>query len=232
MRSTLNKTSFINSFSINFRDVPFLEIRKQFITFNIVIFFIYNIRKTTSPGVDRRVGSLQPIHTILGLTLDYHVFLNIIAFRNTYPSQPYTSHALHALSWLKRALLFGSGNSLSDTGGTNDGKKGTQQRSIKVSSRHRQRDREHNNTITGQKRVALIPKWFTKVKNVVFHDYHFTIIAMIDSGADMNYIQEGLIPSKYFEKSTERLVSANGSQMKIKYERLVFTNNYVEYKMV
>ena len=36
---------------------------------------------------------------------------------------------------------------------------------------------------------------------------------MIDSDADMNCIQEGLIPSKYFEKSTERLVSANGSQM-------------------
>ena len=41
---------------------------------------------------------------------------------------------------------------------------------------------------------------------------------MIDFGADMNCIQEGLIPSKYFEKSTERLVSANGSQMKIRYE--------------
>ena len=41
---------------------------------------------------------------------------------------------------------------------------------------------------------------------------------MIDSGTDMNCIQEGLIPSKYFEKSTERLVSANDSQMKIKYE--------------
>ena len=41
---------------------------------------------------------------------------------------------------------------------------------------------------------------------------------MIDFGADMNCIQEGLIPSKYFEKSTERLVFANGSQMKIKYE--------------
>ena len=62
------------------------------------------------------------------------------------------------------------------------------------------------------------PKWFTKVKIVVSPDYHFTVIAMIDSGADMNCIQEGLIPSKYFEKSTERLVSANGSQMKIKYE--------------
>ena len=64
----------------------------------------------------------------------------------------------------------------------------------------------------------LPPKWLTKVKIVVSRDYHFTVIAMINSGADMNCIQEGLIPSKYFEKSTERLVSANGTQMKIKYE--------------
>ena len=62
------------------------------------------------------------------------------------------------------------------------------------------------------------PKWFTKVKIVVSHDYHFNVIAMIDSSTDMNCIQEGLIPSKYFEKSIERLVSANGTQMKIKYE--------------
>ena len=27
-----------------------------------------------------------------------------------------------------------------------------------------------------------------------------------------------MIPSKYFEKSTERLVSANGTQLKIRYE--------------
>ena len=55
----------------------------------------------------------------------------------------------------------------------------------------------------------LPPKWFTKVKIVVFPDYHFVV--MIDSGVDMNCIQEEPIPSKYFEKSTERLVSANGS---------------------
>ena len=64
----------------------------------------------------------------------------------------------------------------------------------------------------------LPPKWFTKVKIIVSHDYHFTVITMIDSGEDMNYIEEGLIPSKYFEKSTKRLVFANGTQMKIKYE--------------
>ena len=53
---------------------------------------------------ERGVGSPQSIHTILVLTLNYHVFLTTIAFRNTYPNQPYTSHALHALSWLKRAI--------------------------------------------------------------------------------------------------------------------------------
>jgi hypothetical protein len=40
----------------------------------------------------------------------------------------------------------------------------------------------------------------------------------VDTGADLNCIQEGLIPTKYFEKSTERLNSANGSKMHIKYE--------------
>ena len=34
------------------------------------------------------------------------------------------------------------------------------------------------------------PKWFTKVKIVVSPNYHFTVIAMIDSSVDMNCIQE------------------------------------------
>ena len=41
---------------------------------------------------------------------------------------------------------------------------------------------------------------------------------MIDSGVDMNCIQEGIIPSKYYEKSIDKLFSANGTQMKINYE--------------
>ena len=43
-------------------------------------------------------------------------------------------------------------------------------------------------------------------------------LTLIDSGANMNWIQEGIVPSKYYEKSTEKLFSANGTQMKIKYE--------------
>ena len=34
-------------------------------------------------------------------------------------------------------------------------------------------------------------------------------IALIDSGADMNCIQEGLIPLKYNKKLSERLIQAN-----------------------
>ena len=34
----------------------------------------------------------------------------------------------------------------------------------------------------------------------------------------MNCIQEGIIPCKYYEKSTEKWFSTNGTQMKIKYE--------------
>ena len=113
MKSTFSPTYFVNILCIKLRNSPLTEISDLTII-NIVIFFSHNIRRTTSPGVDRRVGSRQSIHTILVLTLNYHVFLTTVAFRNTYPNQPYTSHALHALSWLKRALQFGSRNSLYD----------------------------------------------------------------------------------------------------------------------
>jgi hypothetical protein len=62
------------------------------------------------------------------------------------------------------------------------------------------------------------PKWYAKITIIVAKDYSFDAIALIDSGSDMNCIQEGLIPSKYFEKSTERLNSASGDSLHIKYE--------------
>ena len=41
---------------------------------------------------------------------------------------------------------------------------------------------------------------------------------LIDLGADMNCIQEGLIPLKYYEKSFERLTQANGEKLIINYK--------------
>ena len=83
MKSTFSPTYFINIFSINLRNSPSTEIRDLTII-NIVIFFIHYIRRTTSPGADRRVGCPQSIHTILILTLNYHVFLRTVTFRKTH----------------------------------------------------------------------------------------------------------------------------------------------------
>jgi hypothetical protein len=41
---------------------------------------------------------------------------------------------------------------------------------------------------------------------------------LIDTGADLNCIQEGLVPTNYYSKSKEILRSANGSKMQIIFE--------------
>jgi hypothetical protein len=90
-------------------------------------------------------------------------------------------------------------------------------------SEHSYKGKSSNNLNTNDvKIISLInkitfPKWYAKVHIVVAQDYAFDVIALIDTGADLNCIQ-GLIPSKYFEKSTEKLNSANGSKLQIKYE--------------
>ena len=45
-----------------------------------------------------------------------------------------------------------------------------------------------------------------------------TEIPLIDLGADMNCIQKGLIPLKYYEKSSERLTQANEENLIINYK--------------
>ena len=46
-------------------------------------------------------------------------------------------------------------------------------------------------------------KWHSKVKIVISKDFEFEVIALMDFGADLNCIQEGIIPSKYFKKTRE-----------------------------
>ena len=63
-------------------------------------------------------------------------------------------------------------------------------------------------------------KWHSKVKIVISKDFEFEVIALIDSGADLNCIQDGIIPSKYFKKIRERLTSASGGKMQIEFKIL------------
>lgn len=75
-----------------------------------------------------------------------------------------------------------------------------------------------------------IQKWYAKVKLIV-KDYEIEVTALIDTGADLNCIQEGLIPSKYYQHTTETLSSANGSAMKIKYKlpKVIISQNNINF---
>ena len=57
---------------------------------------------------------------------------------------------------------------------------------------------------------------------VINKEFSLTKIVLIDLGADMNCIQEGLIPLKYYEKSSERLTQANGENLIINYRILLW----------
>ena len=61
-------------------------------------------------------------------------------------------------------------------------------------------------------------KWHSKVRIVISKDFEFEVIALIDSSADLNCIQEGTILSKYFKKIRERLTSASGGKMQIEFK--------------
>ena len=65
---------------------------------------------------------------------------------------------------------------------------------------------------------VIFQKWHTEITLVINKEFSLTEIALIDSGADMNCIQEGLIPLKYYKKSFERLTQANGEKLIINYK--------------
>ena len=62
-------------------------------------------------------------------------------------------------------------------------------------------------------------KWYIQSNIVINQDYVIkNATALMDSGADMNCIQEWLIPTTYFEKIMHSLISASGTKMQIKYK--------------
>ena len=70
------------------------------------------------------------------------------------------------------------------------------------------------NTIT----KMIRQKWHIKIRIFIKPDFSKDIIALVDSGADINCIQEGLIPSGYFEKTLQRVVGANKQALQVKYK--------------
>jgi hypothetical protein len=64
----------------------------------------------------------------------------------------------------------------------------------------------------------IFQKWYVEVTLIINAEFQITTIALLDSGADMNCIQEGIIPTKYYEKTTEKLHQASGTRLNIEYK--------------
>ena len=67
------------------------------------------------------------------------------------------------------------------------------------------------------KRINL-QRWYTNIDLCVKNEFKVSVIALVDSGADMNCIQEGIISTKYYQKTAHRLSGAGGSPLNIKYK--------------
>ena len=66
---------------------------------------------------------------------------------------------------------------------------------------------------------VIFQKWHTEITLVINKEFSLTDIALIDSDINMNSIQERFIPSKYYGKSSERLIQANEEEL-INYKLL------------
>lgn len=60
-------------------------------------------------------------------------------------------------------------------------------------------------------------KWYSKI-NLNIKDKKFELVGLIDSGEDLNCIQEGLIPTQYYEETKESLRGANGIRLHVSYK--------------
>ena len=79
----------------------------------------------------------------------------------------------------------------------------------------------------------VFQKWYTKITLVVHKEFSLTIVALVDSGVDMNCIQEGLIPFKCYESTTDKLTQANGDRLKIsnKLTKAYIHNNGINFRI-
>lgn len=58
---------------------------------------------------------------------------------------------------------------------------------------------------------------------------HLETVALVDSGANQNCIREGIIPTQFYEKTSEQLHGANGSNLNVRYKlsnAKIYNDNY------
>ena len=61
-------------------------------------------------------------------------------------------------------------------------------------------------------------KWIILIEISINNEFSINTTALFDTGADLNCIKEGLIPTKYYNKTIEKLRSASGNMLNIRYK--------------
>ncbi|KAK2980400.1 hypothetical protein RJ640_014573 [Escallonia rubra] len=85
---------------------------------------------------------------------------------------------------------------------------------------------DHNQEILNLDKVTF-QKWYVGIKTIINKDFIFEGVALVDSGADLNCIREGIFPTKYCEYTKQALTTADSSRMKINYK----ISNFWVWKM-
>ena len=62
-----------------------------------------------------------------------------------------------------------------------------------------------------------IQKFYVNIR-IIINYFVLDTMALFDTGANSNCILEGLVPTKFFEKTSEKLSIANGSKLKNNYK--------------
>ena len=77
---------------------------------------------------------------------------------------------------------------------------------------------EDLDTFVNSMTIVQKQRWYTKIILKINPDFQSTFIALIDSGADMNCIQERLIPIVYFVKTSQRLSTASNVLLNVQHK--------------
>ena len=77
---------------------------------------------------------------------------------------------------------------------------------------------ENLDTFVNRMTIVQKQRWYTKITLKINPNFQSTFIALIDSGADLNCIQEGLIRIVYFVKTSQRLSTASNVPLKVQYK--------------
>ena len=77
---------------------------------------------------------------------------------------------------------------------------------------------EEVETFVNSMTIVQKQRWYSKITLKINPHFQSTSIALIDSGADLNCIQEGLIPTVYFVKTSQRLSTASNDPLKVQYK--------------